>query len=27
MNGFQKEAARVRAFVMQQADKTQEPKK
>ena len=27
MNGFQKESARVKAFIMQQADKTQKPKK
>jgi hypothetical protein len=27
MNGFQKEAARIKAFVIQQTDKTQKPKK
>lgn len=27
MNGFQKEAARVKAFVIQQTDKTQKPTK
>jgi len=27
MNGFKKEAARVKAFVMQQTGKTEEPKK
>jgi hypothetical protein len=27
MNGFQKEAARVKAFVIQQTEKTEKPKK